>query len=81
MLLEQGVASKRTAVSTLLLVTAALLSSIPTMAQNTAPPATGNGGIAWYGMWENALSEAKRTGKPILLVSGAPHCRGISGIW
>ena len=39
------------------------------------------GGIAWYGTLTSALAEAKRTGKPILLVSAAPHCHSISGIW
>ena len=38
-------------------------------------------GIAWYGTLTSALAEAKRTGKPILLVSAAPHCHSISGIW
>jgi hypothetical protein len=27
------------------------------------------------------LAEAKRTGKPILFVSAAPHCAGVSGMW
>ena len=27
------------------------------------------------------LAVAKSTGRPILLVSAAPHCHGISGIW
>ena len=37
--------------------------------------------IAWYGTLESGLTAAKRTGHPILLVSGAPHCHGVSGIW
>ena len=37
--------------------------------------------IAWYGTLESGLTAAKRTGRPILLVSGAPHCHGVSGIW
>jgi hypothetical protein len=39
------------------------------------------GGIAWFASWQDGLREAKRTGKPILLVSAAPHCAGVSGIW
>jgi Spy/CpxP family protein refolding chaperone len=39
------------------------------------------GGIAWFATWQDGLKEAKRTGKPILLVSAAPHCAGVSGIW
>jgi hypothetical protein len=39
------------------------------------------GGIQWFPTWETGLAEAQRTGKPILLVSAAPHCAGVSGIW
>ena len=49
------------------------------------PPAsaaeTSGGGIEWFGTWKGALAEAKRTGRPILLISAAPHCKNISGIW
>lgn len=38
-------------------------------------------GIAWIGTWEAATAEAGRTGKPILLLSAAPQCRGIPGVW
>jgi Spy/CpxP family protein refolding chaperone len=38
-------------------------------------------GIAWFASWSDGLKEAQRTGKPILLVSAAPHCAGVSGIW
>ena len=37
--------------------------------------------IAWYGTWDLAKAEAKRLNRPILLVSAAPHCRNISGVW
>jgi len=37
--------------------------------------------IAWYGDLETGLAEAKRSGRPILLVSGAPHCLGVPGVW
>ena len=39
------------------------------------------GGIQWFATLERGLAEAKRSGKPILFVSAAPHCGGISGIW
>ena len=39
------------------------------------------GGIQWFATWESGLREAGRTGRPILLVSAAPHCAGVSGIW
>ena len=29
----------------------------------------------------HVLAEAKRTNKPILFVTGAPHCAGVSGMW
>ena len=39
------------------------------------------GGIAWFGTWKQGLAEAGRTGRPILLVSAAPHCHNVSGLW
>lgn len=39
------------------------------------------GGIQWFTTWAAGKEEAARTGKPILLVSAAPHCAGVSGIW
>ena len=42
------------------------------------PPANG---IQWFATWKAGLAEAQQTGKPILLVSAAPHCAGVSGIW
>lgn len=37
--------------------------------------------IAWFGTWKAGLAEAKRTGRPILLVSAAPHCNAVPGVW
>lgn len=37
--------------------------------------------IAWWPTLEQARAEASRTGKPIFLLSAAPHCRNISGMW
>ncbi|MEI6235133.1 MAG: hypothetical protein WCT04_18910 [Planctomycetota bacterium] len=37
--------------------------------------------IQWYGTLAGGLEEAKRTGKPILFISAAPHCAGVSGMW
>jgi len=37
--------------------------------------------IAWYGSLKAGLAEASRSQRPILLVSGAPHCHGVSGVW
>ena len=41
----------------------------------------GAGGIAWHGTWERGLAAAKSAGRPILLISAAPQCHGISGLW
>ncbi|MEO0663746.1 MAG: hypothetical protein AAFZ87_19605 [Planctomycetota bacterium] len=38
-------------------------------------------GIAWFGTWEGALTEAKRTGRPILFQSAAPQCQSVPGVW
>jgi hypothetical protein len=37
--------------------------------------------IQYYATLERGLSEAKRTNRPILFVTGAPHCAGVSGMW
>lgn len=38
-------------------------------------------GIQWFATLDSGLREAQRTGKPILLLSAAPHCGGVPGIW
>lgn len=50
-------------------------------AANAANATKPGGGIAWYATLDSGLKEAKRTGKPILFLSAAPHCGGVSGIW
>lgn len=37
--------------------------------------------IQWFGSWKEGAAVARATNRPILLVSAAPHCRNISGIW
>lgn len=37
--------------------------------------------IAWFGTWKGGLAEAERTGKPILLISAAPQCHNVPGVW
>lgn len=54
-------------------------SSRPELEQKEKPSQMG--GIQWFSTWNSAKAEAARTGKPILLVSAAPHCAGIPGIW
>ncbi|MBX9685484.1 MAG: hypothetical protein K2X27_02205 [Candidatus Obscuribacterales bacterium] len=38
-------------------------------------------GIAWIPTWQQAFAEASKTHKPIFLLSAAPQCAGIPGIW
>ena len=38
-------------------------------------------GIAWYGVLKDGFAEAKRTGKPILLITAAAQCGGVPGMW
>ena len=44
--------------------------------KEAAPPK-----IAWFGTWKTGLAEAKRTGRPILLIAATPHCHNVSGLW
>lgn len=45
-------------------------------ADNNAPQR-----IAWFGTLKSGLEEAKQSGRPVLLISAAPACLGVSGIW
>ena len=54
---------------------------LPLATTLAAPPANAAERIAWYSSVKQGLAVAKTTGRPILLVSAAPHCHGISGIW
>jgi hypothetical protein len=45
------------------------------------PSSTQTDSIQWYPTWDSGLRAARENGKPILLVSAAPHCAGIPGIW
>ena len=47
----------------------------------TSRPGPMPGGIAWFGTWKQGAAEAKRTGKPILLMSAAPQCHNVPGVW
>ena len=37
--------------------------------------------IAWFGTMDRAKAAARATRRPILLVSGAPSCRAVPGVW
>lgn len=53
----------------------------PPAAAAAAKPENAPAAIQWYATWDSGLREARRTNRPILLVSAAPHCAGVSGIW
>ncbi len=38
-------------------------------------------GITWYGRLQDGLQAAKLADRPILLLSAAPQCAGVSGMW
>lgn len=44
-------------------------------------PASPEVNIQWFATLEGAKKEAVRANRPILVISGTPHCSGISGIW
>ena len=37
--------------------------------------------IAWYSNLDDALAEAKRTNRPLLVHAAAPQCSGVPGMW
>jgi hypothetical protein len=57
-----------------------LLSSQSASGQSASPPKS-DAIIPYYATLDRGLAEARRTGKPILFVSAAPHCAGVSGMW
>ena len=62
-------------ISTIALVLLVAAGSLAQAEENPIPR------IAWYGNLTDGLAEAKRSGRPILLVSGAPSCLGVPGVW
>lgn len=65
-----SIAFKNTILTTLFIVVATPLFA-----------ADATGGIAWYPTLDAGFKEAKRSGRPILFLSAAPHCGGVSGVW
>ena len=60
------------------LVTVAIIGSLAQLLTAEPNPSPR---IAWYGNLADGLAEARRSGRPILLVSGAPACLGVPGVW
>lgn len=38
-------------------------------------------GIVWYGVWEDAVAEVERTGRPLLVHFGSPRVMQVCGVW
>lgn len=38
-------------------------------------------GAVWYGLWEDAVAEVERTGKPLLIHFGSPRHIEVCGVW
>ena len=66
--------------------------SVATLAQLAPPTGPSYGGslpasqrvepgIAWFGVLQDGLAQARQTGKPILLITAAPQCSGVPGMW
>lgn len=48
---------------------------------NTPTSKSVGSGIAWFGVLQDGLDEASKTGMPILFVTAAPQCNGVPGMW
>lgn len=56
-------------------------SSGPSFGGNAPTSKTIGSGIAWFGVLQDGLDEASKTGMPILFVTAAPQCNGVPGMW
>ena len=65
--------------NTLMLAVVCSFAMIAMISANSAFAETD--GIGWIPTWKQAISEASKAHKPILLVAAAPQCAGVSGIW
>jgi len=67
------------------LIGAAIVMGTAAQAQPPGPPSgpipSAQGGIVWFGTLKAGIAEARRTNRPILLISAVPHCHNVSGIW
>ncbi len=53
----------------------------PDMRALDKPVAMPASSIQWFATLASAQAEAERTNRPMLLITGTPHCAGVSGIW
>ena len=62
------------------------LNSRPQNLEDSSPPAitateTSEPRITWFTQWNQAVKEAERLNRPILLQGAAPVCSGVPGMW
>lgn len=74
------------AVHAALLLSAALAAPAAAQAVPTATPAAPHAaavpaGVNWFTDLRAGLAEAKRTGRPVMLLAATPSCGGIPGTW
>lgn len=43
--------------------------------------AIGEEGVVWYSRWDDALTEAKRSNRPIFFMAAACQARNVSGVF
>ncbi len=46
-----------------------------------APATAVPSGVQWFTELRAGLEEARRTGRPVMLLAAAPSCGGVSGMW
>ena len=74
------------------LLTSLILTAAMTTLAGAQPPRGGPPGpgkvepqegkrIQWHGTVAGGMAEAKRLQRPVLLVSAAPHCHQVPGVW
>ena len=63
------------------LIALIFLGALSTASAAEAVKAKPTKSIAWHGTWKGGLAEARRTGRPILLISGVPQCHNVPGVW
>ena len=62
------------------------LNGRPQNLEDSSPPAitateTSEPRITWFTQWNQAVTEAERLNRPILLQGAAPVCSGVPGMW
>lgn len=64
-----------------MLLSAALVFALQEPAVEPLAPAQATQRVAWYTSLDQAVADAERLNRPILLQSAAPQCGGVPGMW